>query len=170
MRETNRPAAPKYRISPRANRVWGKLQDWYGDALDQYGPFPPEDWCEVIDAASNEAERIAMSEIRAKHTAFPPRFPEFDAIFSRISRPQTVSGPSIMERLIDFVIRTKPLTRNQQRGWTFVGQEFDSPGLDGKMRHRHGVNITGIVIPPDGDSPGYRVMLADLDLHQDIAA
>lgn len=163
------PDVPKYRISPRAKRVWGKLQSWYGDALDQYGAFPPEDWCEVIDASTQQAEHAALAEMRKQHTTFPPRFPEFDALFTKAARPLAIDGPTPQERLKEFVIANRTLTMRQlAMPWTFLGQHFDAaPAHD--PRHvwpGWGIRITGVVVPADGDHPGYRVMLEDMQLEQ----
>lgn len=101
-------AKPKHRISARAKRMWDRLQNWYGDALDQYGPHAPEDWCESIDSLPDlEAERAVLAEIRANHPTFPPRFPEFDAIcaHARSPRPGAVIGDSLHQRLCDYALR-----------------------------------------------------------------
>ena len=152
-------------VSVRAKRLWEKLRDWYGTSLiDQYGDMPPSDWCEMIDGADNETVKAALAEIRSKHLTFPPRFPEVDSIFSKLERPSGGDvGPSMQDRLADYVLRNYQLTPNQLRlPWTYIGETFDAPGLDGKVRRNHGVNITGVVIPADGDAPGYRVMVVDM--------
>jgi len=163
------PEAPSYRISTRAKRVWGKLQDWYGDALSQYGPFPPQDWCEVIDDLTNAAmERAALSEIRQKHLTFPPRFPEFESILARVGRP-AVSGPSMQDRLGDFVLKHRSLTDAQLRGpWTYLYRGHPGSAGDPKdalSKPSIDFAVVGVVIPADGDRfPGYRVNVEDLQL------
>jgi hypothetical protein len=154
-------------VSVRAKRFWEKLRDWYGTSLtDQYGETPPGDWCDLIDLADNETVKLALSEIKAKHVNWPPRFPELDAIFARVKLPvAAATGPSNVDLLTDFVLRNRTLSKNQLRmPWTFFGRQFDAPGLDEKMRHNHGVEITGVIIPADGDYPGYRVMLQDMQM------
>jgi hypothetical protein len=75
------------------------------------------------------------------------------------------SGPSVMDQLNDFVIKNFPLTERQVGSpWQYLGEEFDAPGVDGKMRRNHGVNITGVVVPADGNAPSYRVMVQDMSL------
>jgi hypothetical protein len=147
--------------------VWKRLTEWYGTRLaEQYGETPPPDWCEVVDDSDNNTVTLALSQIKHKHTIHPPTFPEFDALFAKAKAPAPgQSGPTIQDRLCDFVLQHRSLTPNQIRlPWKYIGREFDAPGLDGKMRHNHGVEITGVIVPADGDHPGYRVMLADLQL------
>lgn len=161
------PEAPKHTISPRAKRVWGRLGEWYGTKLaDQYGPFPPKDWCEAIDAADNSQIKRGLSKIRGEYLNWPPTFPQFeDAIKPVESNGPT--GPSIAEQLVDYVLRHKRLTATQLRmPWVHLGTTFAAPGLDGKMRANHGVEFTGVVVPADGDHPGFRVMVADMSLEQ----
>jgi hypothetical protein len=133
---------------------------------EQYGPTPPADWCEIVDDADNETVQRALSQIRLKHVTHPPTFPEFDAIFAKAKAPSPgQSGPSMQERLCDFVLKHRTLTRTQLRlPWTYIGRQFDAPDLTGKMRHNHGVEITGVIVPADGDQPGYRVMVADMQM------
>jgi hypothetical protein len=163
------PEPPAYRMSARAKRVWGKLQDWYGDALSQYGPFPPQDWCEVIDDLPNvTAERAALSEIRRKHVTFPPRFPEFESIVARASRP-VHTGSSMQERLCAFVLEHRSLSVAQLRApWSYLYRGH--PGSagdpkDGLTKPSIDFAVIGVVIPADGDHhPGYRVLAEDLAL------
>jgi hypothetical protein len=145
--------APKHRISDRAKRVWGKLQDWYGDKLEQFGPFPPQDWCDVIDTMDLMLERRVLPEIRQRHTTFPPTFPEFEALVKRLKAP-AIAGPSIVERLDEHVMRTRRMTFMQTRQRTWL---------------RRGGDIVGLEVPADGDTPGFRVMVNDLDLSQEFA-
>ena len=137
------------KVSARAKRFWDKLRDWYGTSLtEQYGEVPPADWCEVVDDSTNDIIRAALSEIRQKHTTFPPRFPEFESIVRRLNRP-LVQGPSTVERLCEFVLRTKRLTFSQlQRPWQYT---YDADGF-----------CTGVVVPADGDNEGYFVRVIDM--------
>jgi hypothetical protein len=157
------------RVSPRAQRFWDRLVTWYGSRLtEQYGANPKGDWCELIDDHDNEVVARALVEIKTKHPQFPPSFPEADGIFARLKMPtQTSTGPSVHEALSDYVLRNRTLTPNQLRmPWKYIGKTFDAVGIDGKMRPHHGVEITGVIIPADGDHPGYRVMVADLQIER----
>lgn len=138
------------KVSARAKRFWDKLRDWYGTSLtDQYGMTPPADWCAVVDGATNDVMRAAMSEIRAKHVTFPPKFPEFDAIVSRLKRP-AIQQPSVAAQLADYVLRTKKLSGYQlHMPWRYL---HDADGF-----------VCGVEVPAYEDAPGYRVMVADME-------
>lgn len=147
-------------VSVRAERFWSKLRDWYGTALtDQYGAKPPVDWCAVIDNANNDTVRDALTEIKIKHVTFPPRFPEVAAIFSRLQRP-VHRDASLQEKLREFALRYYKLTPNQIRlPWEdlYAGQS-GYPGVPASSDFA----ITGVLIPSDGEHPGFRIMVIDM--------
>lgn len=150
--------APEYPISKRVQQVWKKLSDWYSAATiaREFGAIPPQEWCELIDSirARKDLDRV-LTAMRQKHVTFPPRFPEFEAIVESVIRPPTLrGGPTTQEQLVAFVTRTKPLTRNQLRGWQFL---YAGP--------RGAAECVGVVIPADGDQPGYRVTVEDMHMH-----
>lgn len=164
-------AQPEYAISKRAHGVWRKFSQWYGgDVMGRhFGELPPREWCEVIDSIRTRQQMEAiLADVRAQHVTFPPRFPEFDAIVSRHAKAQQQrSGPSPAERLGDYVLRRygSLLTPTQlRRPWTYIGRSFDAPTASGKMVSGHGIEITGVIVPADGDAPGYRVMIEDMDV------
>ena len=157
---------PKNPISSRAKRFWQRLIEWYGTrVIEQYGDAPPEDWCAVIDGADNDQVKRGLAIIRSKYAAHPPTFPQFD---EAMTPPKTDRGPrvtTIEERLCAFATHNywDMLTEKQQRGpWTYIGKFFAATGLDGKTHENHGVETTGVVIDADGDSRGYRIMVADM--------
>jgi hypothetical protein len=161
--------APDYTISRRARRLWTKFCEWYGTAemSKQFGLVPPQDWCQVIDdIPDRDAMARVLSAVRTKHPKFPPKYPEFDAIVSDCAKPKPIStGPSVPERLKEWVITNKPLSRAQLRmPWTYIGKYFDAPGPDRKMTQNYGIEVTGVIVPADGEHPGYRVMLEDLQM------
>jgi hypothetical protein len=87
--------------------------------------------------------------------------PEPEAV---VHRPVD-GGPTVEDRLTAFVLRNYSLTPAQLRGpWSFLGKFFDGLDPSGKMRHNHGCEVTGVVIPADGDSPSRRVMVEDMQL------
>lgn len=148
-------------VSARAQRFWDKLHGWYGSALtDRFGDAAPSDWCSLVDDSNNDVVASALAEIRQRHVTFPPNFPEADAIFTKLKRPHDAS-PSMMDLLSAFALRTKPLTFRQLRGWTFVYQGH--AGYAG-CPASHDYAVTGMVIPPDGEAPGYRIMVNDMQL------
>jgi hypothetical protein len=161
--------APDYTITRRARLLWTKFSEWYGAAemSKQFGSMPPRDWCEVIDSIPDRnAMARVVSAVKTKHPTFPPKFPEFDAIVTDCAQPKQIStGPSAQERLKAWVIRNKSLSRNQHwMPWTYIGRHFDAPGRDGKMTKNFGIEITGVIVPADGEHPGYRVMLEDVQM------
>lgn len=135
-------------ISARSKRFWKRLVEWYGVRVtEQYGELPPEDWCELVDESSNEIVKRALSLIRQRYVQYPPTLPQFEQC---LAPTRVVAGPSSADRLCAHVMRTigTRLTEKQRAvPWTYLGSS------DG---------IAGVVIPDDGDSPGYRVMLADI--------
>lgn len=161
--------APDYTISRRARRLWTKFCEWYGTAemSKQFGLVPPQDWCQAIDdIPDRDAMARVLSAVRTKHPTFPPKFPEFDAIVSNCTKVKAVfAGPTAQERLKLWVLRHKSLSRDQLRlPWTYIGRYFDALGPDRRMTRDYGIEITGVIVPADGDHPGYRVMLADLQM------
>lgn len=74
-------------------------------------------------------------------------------------------GPTVEDRLTIFVLRNYSLTPEQIRApWAYIGKQFDAPDVTGKTRHNHGCEITGVVIPADGEHRGCRVMVEDMQL------
>lgn len=158
---------PNYTISQRVRRFWKTFSDYYGaDVIAKhFGAIPTQDWCEAIDSIlTRDHMTRVLSDMRSKHTTFPPRFPEFDSIVARITRPQSVGhGPSVEDQLDAYVLKHKQLTRPQllRTYWTYLYR--------GNPRSGEGLETTGLVIAADGDHPGYRVMVADLALESDAA-
>jgi hypothetical protein len=152
-------------ISARAKRVWQRLTEWYGSRFtEQYGESPPEDWCASIDHVDNETVKRGLAAIRSKYAAHPPTFPQFDEAMAPI-RSTGVRTESITDQLCAFVAHKygSGLTPSQMRGpWVYIGRQFDSVDLTQKLTANHGVEITGVVIDADGDSPGYRVTVDDM--------
>lgn len=146
---------PTRKVSRRAQEAWTRFASWYGaDVLDRkYGLTPPQDWCEVLDELDRETLAAVMAETKSKFPSWMPGLPEFEAIVRQIKAPTVQRGPSIMDQLHDFVMANYRLTPRQLRGprtWL----------------HRDGV-ISGVVIPADGDTPGFRVMAEDMQLVTD---
>jgi hypothetical protein len=137
-------------VSKRAKQLWQRLIEWYGTRIvEQYGAAPPADWCCIVDELDNTAVKRGLSIIRARHIQHPPTLPEFDQAM-RPKQDSAPQGPNPAERLCAYVLKTyrSNLTAKQIRvPWTYLG---------------NGEGITGVVVPADGDRPGYRVMLADI--------
>lgn len=140
----------------QARQVWKKFCSWYGaDVIERkYGVQVPEDWSDVIDAIDRDRLDGVLADVRAKHPTWPPGLPEFEAIARHAGRAYD-SSPPMHERLIDFVLRTKPLTPTQFRTHRCL-YRFDQAS---------GQKVTtGIVVDADGDAPGYRVMVEDMEV------
>lgn len=149
------PALPRrqHKPSPRAQRVWDRLGDWYGARFaDMFGDQPSQDWSVLIDRVSNEDLVAVLMLVRERHVTFPPTLPEFASLVKEARMPRGARTSSVAEQLTDFVARTYPLTPEQLRGpWTFLFRA--SPG---------GEVVTGVVIDADGAKPGYRISVEDM--------
>ncbi len=157
-------------ISTRVHGVWEKFAGWYGADIiaKQFGKIPPQEWCEAIDSIpTRDAMARALAEVKAKYVTWPPRFPEFAAIVAKVSRPD-MSGPSMQHQLAEFAATYKPLTRAQRAApWTYLYRGHPGYGGDPKDPRNQAspdYAVTGVVIPADGDAPGYRIMVEDMQL------
>jgi hypothetical protein len=147
-------ARPKHKPSDRAQRVWDRLGDWYGARFaDQYGDQPSQDWCTVIDNTSNDDLVAVLVQVRQQHVTFPPTLPEFASLVKEVRLPR-IHAPSMAEQLAEFVSKSYSLTPAQLRGpWTFL------------YGHTGGLLvISGVVVAADGDHPGYRVSVEDMQM------
>lgn len=152
--------------SKRALAGWKRLADTYGlDTMERkYGTRVPRDWCEVLDGINRKRLDAVMVQVRAKHPAFPPSLGEFEAIVRDLDPPVSHSTvePTMAERLTAFVARTKPLTPAQLRAsWRVVGVGDASNRGPGKSDPNF--RIIGVIVPADGEHPGYRVMVEDME-------
>jgi hypothetical protein len=154
--------------SPRARRVWDRLQNWYGSRLtEQFGTEPPPDWCRVVDTHDNDEVKRALSVIQAEHQTHPPTFPQFEKAFKPPVKHAAPRGLSLLEKFSAWIVRNYRLTPTQLRGpWTYLGRESDAPDHTGKIVERHAVEITGVIIAADGDSPGHRIMVVDMQMSE----
>lgn len=156
-------ALPDYTISRRSREVWKKFVEWYGpDNMMKIGLIPPRDYCASIDSIPTRGVMgRALSDVRSKHVTFPPRFPEFDAIVARLTKPLIPrEGPPAHDLLTQYVLRRKALTRQQLRGaWTFLFRR----GPDGERE------TTGVHVPDcwETGAAGFRVMVEDMQLSTD---
>lgn len=132
----------------KAKKAWKTLMAFYGARLsDNYGPQPPEEWCELIDRCDGEQLDRAMTSIRREHVNFPPTLGQFEAATKKPLRSGRQQSP--VDRLTEFIVEHRQLTVTQLRGpWSWLE---DSDGA-----------VTGVVIRADGEAPGYRVMMADM--------
>jgi hypothetical protein len=137
--------------------TWKRFCGWYGaDAIERkFGLQAPDDWRDSIDSVNEKTLESAMTQIRQRFPTWPPSLPEFEQIVRDLRKSADNRGPTTLELLTDYVLRTKSLSKNQASSpWTYIGT--------GNARTGEGFAITGVVIPADGSNPGYRVMVADM--------
>lgn len=150
------PARRQHKPSHRAQRVWDRLGDWYGARFaDQFGDVPSPDWCTVVDNVSNDDLVATLVLVRERHVTFPPTLPELVALVKEVRLPRA-HVPSTAEQLTAYVARAYPLTPSQVRGpWTFLFRVVGGRQI-----------VTGVVIDADGDKPGYRVTVEDMQMFE----
>lgn len=157
--------------SPRALRVWDRLRQWYGARLaEQYGDAPPDDWCESVDCASDEAVRLALRGVREKHVTYPPTLPEFEALLRRgAAASARAHSADLRAQLVEHINRTRRLSdRQRAQPWNWIVRWFDDPKPSDPARK--GVEFLGVIVPQcprDPEQyPAHRVMLAELETAQ----
>lgn len=162
--------AKKREVSKRAERCWQRLIEWYGTRLtESYGAMMPPDWCEIVDRVDNPTIVRGLITIRTKYVAHPPTLPQFEQAMAPIKITTGKHEPNVSEQLSDFVMKRygSRLTPRQVRStWNYIGKRFAAQDHTGKTVEGHGIEITGVVIDADGDSPGYRVMVEDMQAEQ----
>jgi hypothetical protein len=141
--------------SKRALRLWQRLSEWYGSRFVQsYGEIPPRDWANLADRSSDDDLIRALAALKQRHPSHPPTLMEFEVLLRKPKRPEE-QPPSVQDLLTKHVFRTRTLTPAQYRGWTWLHA--------GKAWSQEGAPVTGVVIPPDGDAPGYTVTVAEME-------
>lgn len=154
-------------MSKQAQDTWKRFCSWYGaDAVERkFGLRAPDDWVEVLDAVDRDQLPLVLAETKSKFPTWMPGLPEFEALVTQFSKPAAPDfGPSMQERLINFVIANRSLTPRQLgMPWQYIPERFDAVpyGQKGMVRD-WGVRIVGVIVPADGDHLGYRVMVEDL--------
>lgn len=160
----------KREVSKRAERCWQRLTEWYGVRLtESYGVLMPPDWCEIVDRVDNPTIVRGLITIRTKYVAHPPTLPQFEQAMAPVKSATGKHEPNISELLCEYVMKIygNRLTAKQLRGpWHYIGKKFAAQDHTGKTVEGHGIEITGVVIDADGDAPGYRVMVEDMQAEQ----
>jgi len=146
-------------ISNQARDTWKRFASWYGaDALERkFGLTCPPDWAEAIDGLDRNTLARVMAETKQKFPTWMPGLPEFEALIASLRRPAGPEVPPMHEQLCDFVIKHRKLTGEQLRQpWTYLYRGNVRTGVD--------FAVTGVVVPADGEHPGYRIMVEDMRL------
>ena len=162
---------PKASISSRAERLWQRLSEWYGSRItDQYGKTPPADWCAVVDRSDNDAVKRALSIIRQHYLEHPPTLPQFEKAFAPPLIGRVEAGPTIQERLCEFVMAThgRKLTQRQIRvPWDYRYKRVRWVDNIGRNRDEF-AECVGVDVPAGGaEHPGLRVTVEDLERWHD---
>lgn len=148
------------KTSDRAKRFWQRLTAWYGTRITEaYGPTIPSDWAALIDAHTNDQVKAVLSLVRAKYLQYPPSLPEVDSLFVKASSKPISNIPTMQSMLSKFVVKHRKLTKDQVRWpWRYLYR--------GDAHSGSGFEVVGVDVPADGNSPGYRVMVEDMQLEQ----
>jgi len=155
--------------SRQAQDTWKRFASWYGaDVLERkFGLTVPPDWSDAIDSLDRNQLAMVLGETKQKYPTWMPGLPEFEGLIRQVRKPAAPSvGPSVQEQLISFVLANRSLTPEQlSRPWDYIVERFDAqPSWAKEMVHNWGMRVTGVVIPADGENPGYRVMTMDMDV------
>jgi hypothetical protein len=153
------------KVSRRASRVWDRLGQWYGSRLaDNYGPTPPEDWCEVIDRTDDERLHSALSHLRHQSPVHPPTLGQLEDAIPK--RETGLGGPSSPTRLAELLLKThgSEMCAHQFRmGWNYFGPltTFEVSVDKKKPDYVTHPDPRGVQCPPCEacEKPSYRVLL-----------
>ena len=149
----------------RRERVWTRLTDSYGAKfVEAYGENPNDTWCQVIDDMSDDQIRYALRQVMRESPAFPPTLGQFEQAGRSLPKPVDPGQKySIQEQLCAYVVLTRlPSHGGPQCGtvWTYLYREWVDETLP-KWRQKC-AECTGVVVPPVGDLPAFRVDVAEM--------
>jgi hypothetical protein len=149
--------------------VWRHLFQAYGSRLvESYGKDPPEAWQEAIDELTPEQIAFGTRKVIRESINHPPTLGAFIQACNELPVTPLDSGPSIQSQLCAFasVRHFEALTPTQQRGpWTYLYREWrDESKVTPFNKTGRCTECTGLVIEPDGASPGYRIMVEDMQM------
>ena len=158
------------RVSPRAERAWQRLTEWYGERFTtQYGRTPPPDWARAIDNATNDLVKRALSILRAECVEFPPTFPQF-AKALRPPRMPRREELTVQDRLAMWVARRyhARLTQKQfSMPWTYYFR--DVIGFSETGKEMVGAECVAVEIPQRDGTKAYRITVAEMETAQAAA-
>jgi hypothetical protein len=157
-------------IDQRARWVWKQLLQAYGSRLtESYGKDPPDSWQDAMGEMSQEQLNFGVRKVIRENVNHPPTLGAFLQACNDFPVPLVVEGgPSIQSQLCAFasVRHFEALTPTQQRGpWTYLYREWrDESKVTPFNKTGRCTECTGLVIEPDGASPGYRIMVEDMQM------
>lgn len=155
--------------SNRAQKYWAKLIEWYGSRVaENYGPQPPDEWCDFFDRTDPDDVAMAMRSCRRSTPIHPPTLGQLEAaIPEKIAGP---IGPSKPLKLCDLMMEKhgKELCRHQlAKPWNYFGPmtTFDRQ-IQGLKASEKPPTVThpdpvGVQVPPceECEKPSFRVRL-----------
>jgi len=150
----------------RANKLWKRLNQTYGARfLDQFGPTPSDAWIEAIDSLTDEQVAYGLRKGTRDHPVHPPPLGAFVQACNDMPVAQVAKGPTLQEQLCAYVTLTRrnQLTERQfYAPWTYLYHIGVDPE---KPKHlQRTAECVGVRIEHDGESPGHRVMVVDMQM------
>jgi hypothetical protein len=89
---------------------------------ENYGPTPPEDWCEVIDRTDDDALNTALLHVRRQSPIHPPTLGQIEDAIPKRETGNT--GPSKPERLAALMIAkhgAEMCKHQRAKTWNYFG-------------------------------------------------
>ena len=155
---------PQHRISKRSQRAWARLSSWYGARLqEQYGPNPPDDWCEIFDRTDDERLQHGMLTARRESPIHPITLGQLEAAIP--AKHGAVTRQSVPDVLCEAATRKfNPCQHQSAAGWNFFGplREFVSKHAGGDLVTHP--DVRGVQIPAcaECDRPSLRLLLDEI--------
>ena len=142
--------------SNRANRVWLRLEQMFGDDLRMaYPSGMTEAMAQVVDRVDDETVKDGLARIKLMRR--PPNLREFSEALSSTPAPQ--ARPNLMPALVAYATKHLNLTARQLRDpWTWVYEGDPRPGSQY-------FGIRGVRIPADNDEGRAEIILPVDVLH-----
>ena len=144
------------KLSKRAERVWQRLEQIFGDDLRMaYPSGMTEAMAQVVDRVDDETVKEGLARIKLMRR--PPNLREFSEALSSIPAPQ--ARPNLMPALVAYATKHLNLTARQLRDpWTWVYEGDPRPGSQY-------FGIRGVRIPADNDEGRAEIILPVDVLH-----
>ena len=113
------------KLSPRANRVWLRLEQMFGDDLRIMHPNGMADaMAQVVDRVDDETVKEGLMRIKGMRR--PPNLREFSEAMDSIP---LVSAPNLMPALVAYAMKNLNLTEAQYtQPWTWLHEGDARPG------------------------------------------
>jgi hypothetical protein len=138
------------KLSPRADRVWQRMEQIFGDNLRVMHPNGmSEAMAQVVDRVDDQAIKDGLARI--KQMRRPPNLREFSEAMD--SMPKPLASPDVMGRLVTYAMKNLNLSEAQYtRPWTWLYEGDSRPGTVFFA-------IKGVKIPGDPDRGRAEIVL-----------